>query len=485
MNHDIPVHPNADLQRRILLAMKTKPAASIAELARRVDAVSPSASRALHALESRGLVERKSRQWVLTALGNTAAERVLDQVPARSEQAVATAGRVLARQRGMERVLGLERPTHPMLQQFVKEQAGMVSQMTETLGADLSKLSWISEQTGYLSRIQDQLDWVRTMNDLLGPHKPMLDAIAQRSSLIEQVGQLTVGLVDRLGLLAAVEAAMSAQRVQLSAFDAVPVMQFPELSRWLGESLAPAGRMVADLSSVSVAVRAFTPAGLPLIVQAAAEVVRTHHVHIRDALGHLGEVALHPSIDWTPSMVATEVFLPTYTTARFVGVARHVVEERDAESGRPLRLDLAEEREAALLDALGVLGPQFVAMWRGAWHALSTGGPDTIRQAAHSGRELLNQVLAVLAPDDLFAGEVKVTRAMRVKKIVGPTSESKRDWADSVARNVDETYALLSGEAHLRQETARFDEEGLAGVLETTAGLIRFLLSCSDGSSQR
>lgn len=112
-------------------------------------------------------------------------------------------------------------------------------------------------------------------------------------------------------------------------------------------------------------------------------------------------------------------------------------------------------------------------------------GPDAIRQAAHSGRELLNQVLAALAPNHLFTGEVRITRAMRVRQILSPASESKRAWADSVARHVDETYALLSGEAHLRQDAPRFDEESLAGVLETAAGLIRFLLTCSIGSSRR
>lgn len=72
-----------------------------------------------------------------------------------------------------------------------------------------------------------------------------------------------------------------------------------------------------------------------------------------------------------------------------------------------------------------------------------------------------------------------------MRKIVGPASESKRDWANSAARHVDGTYALLSGEAHLRQDAPRFDKEALAGVLETTAGLIRFLLSCSNRSGQQ
>ncbi len=84
-----------------------------------------------------------------------------------------------------------------------------------------------------------------------------------------------------------------------------------------------------------------------------------------------------------------------------------------------------------------------------------------------------------------FIHDMRVTRATRGRSIASTASEFKRDWTSSVARILDETCAALPGEAHLRQDTPRFDEEGLTKVLGTTAGSIRLLLSCSNGSREQ
>jgi DNA-binding PadR family transcriptional regulator len=44
--------------------------------------------------------------------------------------------------------------------------------------------------------------------------------------------------------------------------------------------------------------------------------------------------------------------------------------------------------------------PPLVDIRDGAWSAVYSSQPDALRQAAHSGRELIRQVLDRLAPDD-------------------------------------------------------------------------------------
>jgi hypothetical protein len=54
----------------------------------------------------------------------------------------------------------------------------------------------------------------------------------------------------------------------------------------------------------------------------------------------------------------------------------------------------------ALDSALDAISPHLVELRGGAWAALASAAPDAPRQAAHSGREMVNQVLTLAAPDD-------------------------------------------------------------------------------------
>jgi len=129
------------------------------------------------------------------------------------------------------------------------------------------------------------------------------------------------------------------------------------------------------------------------------------------------------------------------------------------------------------------LGTNFTAMWQGSWAVLESNNPDRIRQAAHSGRELLMQTLANLAPDSAFdSNEVekygykgKITRKMRVKKILANDSKSVLGWADSVAKALDETYDRLADMSHDRSIHPRATERQLAGLLYCLGGLISFI----------
>jgi hypothetical protein len=50
-------------------------------------------------------------------------------------------------------------------------------------------------------------------------------------------------------------------------------------------------------------------------------------------------------------------------------------------------------------EALMAIDPHLVEIRRGAWSALASSHPDSLRQAAHSGRELIDQTLKTGAPN--------------------------------------------------------------------------------------
>src|SRR5437868_5441414 len=89
-------------------------------------------------------------------------------------------------------------------------------------------------------------------------------------------------------------------------------------------------------------------------------------------------------------------------------------------------------------DVLQRINPYLVQVRRGAWAALGAAHPDSLRQAAHSARELIDQVLKEGAPDEEIRRETGfrpdpgslsgITRRMRLKLLMrkyrGEVSES-------------------------------------------------------------
>jgi hypothetical protein len=94
--------------------------------------------------------------------------------------------------------------------------------------------------------------------------------------------------------------------------------------------------------------------------------------------------------------------------------------------------------------ALSQIDPHLIEIRRGAWSALASSQPDSLRQAAHSGRELIDQVLKEDALDlDIKAqpgfkpdssSKSGITRPMRLKFIMEKRkgSISKSDLAVAV-----------------------------------------------------
>ena len=137
--------------------------------------------------------------------------------------------------------------------------------------------------------------------------------------------------------------------------------------------------------------------------------------------------------------------------------------------------------------ALSSIGPNLLELRRGAWAALASKNPDSLRQAAHSARELINQVLQQVAPDDEIkaqpgyqpdpSSKSGVTRRMRLRFIMtdrkGKSSDSDLAVAEKAMDLVLALTDRLSAAAHDRNIP---DADGVRGALSTAELALRYIL---------
>jgi hypothetical protein len=139
-----------------------------------------------------------------------------------------------------------------------------------------------------------------------------------------------------------------------------------------------------------------------------------------------------------------------------------------------------------LIERLKLLGERFSNKWEGAWQTLSSDNMDRHSQVTHSARELLIQVLAYLAPDETFTKEEctqhnvnKPSRKMRIKRILGTTSEGPINLIDSFADTLDNMYHVLTGEAHRRNDQFKSDQT-ITALLVSLGSFLVMLLDWHD-----
>lgn len=176
--------------------------------------------------------------------------------------------------------------------------------------------------------------------------------------------------------------------------------------------------------------------------------------------------------------------------------------DRMRESGwiRPTRTDLTVpddwvvitepgrqvlEREALdeLDAALQRIDPHLIEVRRGMWSALDSGQPHSLAQAAHSARELIDQVSKAGAPDDEVRADPSfksdpnsssgITRRMRLmllmRKYRGELSENGLGIAEASADLVLAVEKKLMAEAHSRTESEY--EEVKSAIVAAEAAL--------------
>jgi hypothetical protein len=116
-----------------------------------------------------------------------------------------------------------------------------------------------------------------------------------------------------------------------------------------------------------------------------------------------------------------------------------------------------------------------------------SGQPDSLRQAAHSGRELIDQVIKIAAPDDEVktqawfgpdkSSRTGVTRRMRLRlcmeKCRGQTSSSDLDVAEAACDLVLAVANDLANESHARAQGA---PEKVAASLQALEAALKLIL---------
>lgn len=143
-----------------------------------------------------------------------------------------------------------------------------------------------------------------------------------------------------------------------------------------------------------------------------------------------------------------------------------------------------DEIDARLME----LDPRLVELRRGAWAAVHSHQPDAASHAAHSGRELVSQLLDILAPLDEVRSQpgfkpVKdsssgVTRRMRIKYAVAKrgsgVSDSDVDIVEKGSAFLDALHNKLSAIAHSRSTRTRQEVLALLPTMETIILLLLF-----------
>lgn len=130
-------------------------------------------------------------------------------------------------------------------------------------------------------------------------------------------------------------------------------------------------------------------------------------------------------------------------------------------------------------EKLQEIDPHLVTMRDGAWSAVTSSEPDALRQAAHSGRELIDQVLKQGAPDDGVkqqhwytpdsSSKSGITRRHRLRYLMqrfrNDESESNLQVAEKACDLVLIIDDRLKAFAHGRVQPLRTDvEDAMSGA---------------------
>lgn len=149
------------------------------------------------------------------------------------------------------------------------------------------------------------------------------------------------------------------------------------------------------------------------------------------------------------------------------------------EAGRKaLEMGALDELDAALEK----LDPHLIEVRRGIWSALDSGQPHSLAQAAHSARELVDQVLKAGAPDEKVrttpyfqpdaSSSSGITRRMRLKFLMreyrNEMTENDLAVAEAAADLVVAVDKKLMAEAHSRTENEYEKVKSAIVAAETT-----------------
>lgn len=401
------------LRLALLHELQTAPAKSVTELATRVGKLRPSVSRSLNALRHEGLVTYEDREWRITATGQREIERAtknLQDSLERVQRSFSALSRIAPPAIPIESVRAFDAisSSHKALQSMFRTNATAVQRFTDSFSAFDSAL------------------------------KPLFQAQIRNSALMDmslKIDQMTPGLSSLLqhnnrSIASAIDDSLALRNLELThpSDSLLPQLKgFPPVSE--------------HLSAITASVEAI---GREFSLEAA------HRSH---------------SADHAPIMVVA----PPTAAAAYTRATRLWFEGGSAvgpPEGYPLGNPATEIRAW-----LAELDPSLAEMHRGAWDALTNGGPDSLRHAAVSMRELLRIVLKTLVPDESIEEGGKTRLKARLRKLLSG-SESSAEFAMGMSLGIDGLYDRLNASTH----GPKTDQGVLRGVLIAADGVLLVVL---------
>jgi hypothetical protein len=142
------------------------------------------------------------------------------------------------------------------------------------------------------------------------------------------------------------------------------------------------------------------------------------------------------------------------------------------------KIEAEQEIETQLDEWLQQLNSNFPSIRRAAWETYLSGNPDRLRQSITSMRELLNNVIKHLAPDETLHGRgiKKVERAHRLKHILGDSTEA--EVVDAIVRVINSLYSVASKATH----SPKYESEATLYTLKSIEYTLYFLLAIHKAS---
>ena len=455
---------HSELRHRILSSLKLAPADSVTALAQRLEMLRPSVSRAVKSLEDTGFVIRSGRKITLSPSGQVELQLLDDTLAARVVKDAEAASRVFGQ--ALETVKEFNTFT-TQIEHATRNIGTLVDSSTFRAFEGLASLASLQTFEAVNNSAAMQIAQAMRNNPIL----QMTEAI--RNSAAFQSAE-------------AFKATAVIQATNLDLFKGLAVEIPSPISSLILDNNRVLGTMLSDLE-------AFTKIGTVAdrlvggLVNQTLWTTKAYDGYFLDAVKNVG---IMPTL----ADLKVTVALPTQSVASLVGITRSIVE---AEIGIPAEVESIslgqirprvytrryEVAQSNIEIYLEPLGQRFVNKWKGAWQTFHSDSKDRHSQATHSGRELLMQILAFLAPDNVFTAEdlarrkvSKPTKAMRIEYILKGHQSSTVELINNMAKTLDSMYDVLVGEAHRRDDTEHIDDT-IASMLRTLENLLIMLLS--------
>lgn len=400
------------LQLQILIELQSAPAKSVTELASRVDKLRPSVSRSLGLLEERALVTHDEWEWRVTQPGLAEVDRAKERLADMQTQ-------IQRASRALSQVVSI-----PVIPQDILHTVSSFSSIIETIRQDSKGIErMLSAHNEAMRRAIEPLTRAQM-------HNATFINTALDKSLLPDFSSILQ--TYNLNLANAIDDSLALRK-----------LPFPRIAEF----------QLAGLDT-------FKP--LTIHFPAITEAVGLLNQELPSRMATLDRIA--PS-----DRERATVLAPPLATAAYSRSMRLWLDE-DSSAGLPEAYPLDDPHTQIHL-GLATLSPDFVEKHQGAWNALRNGGPDSLRHAAVSMRELIRVVFKQLAPDQKLGDEDSTRLKARVRHFL-EGSRSGAQFATHMALGVDGWFDQMNAHTHGDKK----DKAALQALMIAADGVLLYIL---------